>query len=146
MTAWKPDDEFSLGIAESIRVRCSGNTLTAGNPYLSIAPALNTFSRYCHSLCPLEAEAFIKICCRDLVREFTNQRLDQVRETVSRQFPEEEVEPRSIVALTLDILINRADEMVPGLRDHFFSKLSSLFIEETSSERLAQLLGAVTVH
>jgi len=31
MTAWKPDDDFSLSIAEIIRVRCAGNALDANN-------------------------------------------------------------------------------------------------------------------
>lgn len=73
-------DNFALGIAESIRARHFGNTLTADDPCLCVVPALSIFARYCDSLCPQEAEAFIKLCCWDLVRDFTPSRLGQARE------------------------------------------------------------------
>ena len=142
------NDNFSLSIMELIRARHFSDTLTANNPFLNVTQALNVFMRYCHSLCPLEADAFIEICCRDLVREFSPQRLDEIQEWAKPQFPEDLIEYISYFALTLEILAASADKSVPGLRDHFLSKFCALFNEEGSLERLAELrkAAATTVH
>jgi len=152
------NDDFSLGIAESVRARCSGNTLTANNPsfIIYVALGLNVFTRCCRSfrregnyLLP----TLTRICCRDLVREFTTQRLEQVQEEIERQnaFPGEFsrlVEPMSYIVLTLEILVTSAAKVCPDLQDQLLRKFSAYLIEEFTVERVLQLqsAAAVTVH
>jgi len=71
MIGQEHDDVFSLGIAESVRARCSGNALDANNPFIIyVAMGLNVFMRCCRSFrCEgtYSPPTLTRICCLDLV-------------------------------------------------------------------------------
>jgi len=147
------DDDFSLGIAESVRAQCSGNALDANNPFIIyVAMGLNVFMRCCRSFrCEgnYSPPTLTGICCRDLVREFTPQRLEQFQDEIERKcgLPERLVKPLSYIALTFEILATSAAEVCPDLQDQFFRKFSAYLTEEFTVERVQQLQSvAVTVH
>ncbi len=148
------NDNFSLGIAESVRVRCSGNALDANNPpIIYVAMGLNVFMRCCRSFrCEgnYSPPTLTRICCRDLVREFTPQRLEQFQDEIELKcaLPERLVKPLSYIALTFEILATSAAKVCPDLQDQLLRKFWAYLIEEFTVERVQQLqsAAAVTVH
>ena len=140
-------DVFSLGVAESVRARCSDNALDANNPsIIYVAMGLNVFMRCCRSFrCEgnYSPPTLTRICCLDLVREFTPQRLKYVQEEMARlKYLEEAIEPLSHLALALEILAagdaNLGEQVLRNL---------VYFAEEVTAKRVLELsAAATTVH
>jgi len=117
MIGVEQNDDFSLGIADNVRARCAtpGEWERLDSPFIDVALGLSAFIGWlgCSSLPHLTG-----LCCRELVREFRNQRLEQVQEETERQnaFPGEFsclVKPMCYVVLTLEILITSAAKACP---------------------------------
>jgi len=146
------DDAFLLSVAKRA-TRCFDSLNGELPAYTALGLSIFVNWLFSTRLYRDSAKTIIGACCRELVREFSPQRLGRVQDEIVRQpefmalIPEPLVDSTPYLTLTLDILGCTAVRMCPDLERKLLREMSEFVLEEYTVERVRQFQSmATTVH
>ena len=146
------DDDFFLKIAKSA-TRCFDSLNGELPAYTALGLSIFVNWLFSTRLYRDSAKTIIGACCRELVREFSPQRLGRVQDEIVRQpefmalVPEPLVDSTPYLTLTLEILGSTAVRMCPDLERKLLREMSGFVLEEYTVKRVRQFQSiATTVH